>query len=94
MQAIADLDDDKQLSLFETPVVKDMLDYKWMAYARKIHYLTASIHLIYVTVLITYVWKTYLIRHAYDPDQFIDLPPKIRYGMHKHELKRQLFDSF
>ena len=64
-----------------------MLEYKWMAYARRIHLMTASIHLIYVTVLITYVWKTFLIRKAYDPDKFSDLPPVIRYGLTHEELK-------
>ena len=57
-----------------------MLEFKWASFSRRIHYLTASIHVVYVTSLITYVWKTFLIRGAYDPynPEWVDLPSEIR----------------
>lgn len=63
-----------------------MLLYKWMSYARKIHFLAASFHLIYVTCLFTYIWKTFLVKQAYDPEKFSELPPQIAYGLTSEEL--------
>uniref|UniRef100_A0A7S3ILI3 Ion transport domain-containing protein n=1 Tax=Strombidium inclinatum TaxID=197538 RepID=A0A7S3ILI3_9SPIT len=50
----------EELEIFKTDVVKDMLDYKWQAFAQRQHRIGAFIHTIYVIVLILYINLQYL----------------------------------
>ena len=72
-----------------------MLEFKWESFSQRIHYLTASIHVVYVASLITYVWKTFLIRQAYDPynPEWADLPSEIRCGLTEDELSDKFADN-
>ena len=45
MGAIQDSD---ELEIFETELVKDLIDYKWETFAKKQHMFAACIHITYV----------------------------------------------
>jgi maltodextrin utilization protein YvdJ len=49
-----------ELEIFETDLVKDVIDYKWYTYAIYIHTLAAIVHASYVFVLIFYIKHYYL----------------------------------
>lgn len=57
MDAVSNSD---ELKIFETDLIKDMVDYKWDTFARKQHLIGGAIHVIYVLVLIFYINKTFL----------------------------------
>jgi len=57
MNAVANSD---ELRIFETDMIKEMIDYKWTSFARNIHYLGAFMHLLYIITLILYVNHTFL----------------------------------
>jgi len=47
--------DSEELAIFKTPIVMDMLDYKWDVFAQSSHRLGCLIHIIYVVCLIMYI---------------------------------------
>lgn len=57
MDAIANSD---ELSIYETDLVKDLIDFKWLTYARRQHLFGGFVHLIYVLILIVYISHTFL----------------------------------
>lgn len=57
MDAVANSD---ELAIFETDMVRDMIDYKWRTYARRQHLCGGFVHLVYVLVLIAYISRTFL----------------------------------
>lgn len=57
MDAIANSD---ELSIYETDLVKDLIDFKWLTYARRQHLIGGFVHLIYVLVQIVYISHTFL----------------------------------
>ena len=52
MQVLAN---SEEVEIFNTDLVKDVIDYKWYTYAIKIHALAAIVHASYVLVLIFYI---------------------------------------
>lgn len=57
MQAISD---SEELSIFTTPLIQDLIDYKWDRFAFQQHLMGAVIHIIYVIVLIIYIKEIFL----------------------------------
>ena len=57
MDALATSD---ELALFKTPLVRDLISFKWQRYAARIHRVQAFIHLLYVIVLFGYVKYTFI----------------------------------
>jgi len=57
MSAIAD---STELSIFETDLIRDMIDYKWLAYAANMHRFGAIIHITYVFTLMYYISDIFL----------------------------------
>lgn len=43
------------LDIFKTAVVKDIVDFKWNKFARKVHMLGIAIHVLYIIALIILV---------------------------------------
>jgi len=50
----------EELDIFETDVIKGLVEYKWKTYAYWTHILSAVFHVAYVVVLIYYINHTYL----------------------------------
>ena len=80
MEAIAN---STELEIFETDAVKDLLDYKWSAYASSIHILGFLFHLSYILELlqylnITFLWDWDPVLNA-DRDDIIDVRPHTMY---------------
>lgn len=50
----------EELAVFETDVVRDIIDFKWMVFARSVHQTGFTAHLFYVLLLIVYISETYL----------------------------------
>jgi hypothetical protein len=59
MQAISE---SEELCVFETPLIRDLIDYKWAQYARNQHLLGLSIHLLYVFTMMAYIGLVYVSR--------------------------------
>ena len=53
------LSETEELDIFRTKVVYDLVEFKWNAYAKYIHYLGASLHLAYNIVFFIYVNTVY-----------------------------------
>ena len=49
------LSESTDLALFETQVVKDVINFKWQQFARRIHYFGAFMHFSYAIALFYYV---------------------------------------
>jgi hypothetical protein len=63
------LSETEELDIFRTKVVYDLVEFKWNAYAKYIHYLGASLHLAYNIVFFIYVNTIYNERNfAYQYD--------------------------
>jgi hypothetical protein len=54
------LGESKELSIFDTKIVKDLYEFNWNNYAKHVHYLGATIHFIYFISYIVYVDRVYL----------------------------------
>ena len=52
--------DTESVTIFTAKVLQDLIDFKWIKYARDIHFLGAFIHLIYVITFCVYVSEIYL----------------------------------
>lgn len=63
MSAIAE---SNELPIFETDLIKDMIDYKWQAYSANMHRFGAIIHLSYVFTLMYYISDIFLRDEKYD----------------------------
>lgn len=72
MRAIAD---SNELSIFETDLVRDMIDYKWYAYAANMHRFGAVIHIIYVCSLMYYISDVFLRTEEFDEVTHIRISP-------------------
>jgi len=57
MDAIANSD---EIEIFNAETVRDLIDFKWAFYAEKLHLFGATVHFIYVFVLILYINSIYL----------------------------------
>ena len=57
MNAIAS---SKEISIFQTDLIKDMIDYKWKAFAQSTHFFGATVHITYVIVLMYYIVQIFL----------------------------------
>lgn len=57
MDAIAN---SNELAIYETDSVRDMIDYKWKTFAKRMHLFGGFVHLVYVLVLIAYIDHTFL----------------------------------
>ena len=49
-----------ELAIFETDMIRDMIDYKWRTYAKRQHLFGGFVHLVYVVVLGFYIKLTFL----------------------------------
>ena len=58
MNAVAGSD---QMEIFQTDLIKDMVDYKWETFAQRQHIFGAMLHLSYVVVLMLYINEIFLI---------------------------------
>lgn len=56
-----------QLAIFETDVVRDLIQYKWNSYAARAHWLSGAIAVLYTASLALYVNDIYLM-----DEQFIN----------------------
>jgi maltodextrin utilization protein YvdJ len=80
MEAIAN---SEELEIFDTDAVKDLIDYKWQAYANQIHMFGFLFHVGYVFEIFVYLNITYL--WVWDPilnargDQIVDVHPHVVY---------------
>jgi len=70
MEAVANSD---ELRIFETDMIKEMIDYKWMNFAMTIHYIGAFTHLCYLLTLLFYINHTFLESQPVDPDHAIPM---------------------
>lgn len=52
--------DSDELAIFNTDLVKDLIDYKWKNFAQLRHMIAALIHITYVICLIIYINKIFL----------------------------------
>ena len=59
-QLMGAIQDSDELEIFETELVKDLIDYKWQRFAQKQHMFAACIHITYVICLIVYINKIFL----------------------------------
>lgn len=57
------LGDTDQIELFRTKVIEDLIHFKWYSYARNIHFLFATIHMLYTFTFCAYVNETYLLHN-------------------------------
>jgi len=53
-----------------TEVVKGLADFKWNKYAKKLHYLGAGIHFLYLVIFLIYINYVY-VRGEYAPKMFL-----------------------
>ena len=58
IQAIAN---SEELDIFKVNVVKDLIDFKWNAFAAKVHWFGWLIHMLYILALQMYIAKIYLV---------------------------------
>jgi hypothetical protein len=50
----------QEISIFQTDLIKDMIDYKWKAFAQTRHFFGAGMHFCYVITLMLYIVKVFL----------------------------------
>ena len=58
------LGDTNQIDILKTKAVQDIINFKWNAYGKKIHYLSAIMHMIYVTMFLLFLNYHYLLRNS------------------------------
>lgn len=80
MQALSE---SEELSIFETDLVMDLIDYKWETYARRQHLFGFLIHLCYVFTMMANVRLVYVNRtpYNYTDSRFKEIPLEIRVGL-------------
>ena len=64
-----------QLDIFESDVVRDIIQYKWNCYAARSHWLSGLVYLGYTVVLAMYINDIYLKTEKFDPKTGIRLNP-------------------
>ena len=52
--------DPDELEIFDSKPLQDLIDFKWDAYAYKIHYVGVFMHIFYVLMIAIYIYTTYL----------------------------------
>jgi hypothetical protein len=57
MNAIAS---SEELEIFKTELIKDMIDYKWQAFAQNTHRIGALMHCSYIIILMYYIVQIFL----------------------------------
>jgi hypothetical protein len=63
----------EHIEIFQTKAVQDFINYKWEKYGKKVHYISACNHIIYVISFLIYTNEKYLERsdehqnHSYIP---------------------------
>ena len=72
MSAIAE---SEELPIFKTDLVRDMIEYKWGAYAANRHRFGAMVHLCYVGTLIYYISDIFLRDEKYNDKNERISPP-------------------
>ena len=53
-----------ELDIFNSEAVCTMIDYKWAKYGFRSHFYGCIFHICYITVLVRFICKTYLISKA------------------------------
>jgi hypothetical protein len=66
---------DGQLDIFQSDVVKDIIQYKWNCYAARSHWFSGLVYLGYTVVLALYINDIYLREEEFDPTTGIRLNP-------------------
>ena len=59
-QLIGAISESEELRIFETDLIREVIDFKWDAFAAKQHRFGACIHLCYLIILIMYINDTFL----------------------------------
>lgn len=49
-----------ELNVFNQTIIRDLIEFKWDAFAQKWHYFGASMHFLYLTTFIVYVNAVYI----------------------------------
>lgn len=52
--------DSDELDIFNEQIIKDLIQFKWDAYARTFHYFGAIMHFQYLVTIIVYVYLVYV----------------------------------
>jgi hypothetical protein len=60
-QIIEAIANSEELEIFQVDVVKDLIDYKWKAFAASVHWFGWLIHMLYILALQMYIAKVYLV---------------------------------
>lgn len=68
MDAIANSD---ELEIFNTALVRDVVDFKWENFAGSIHYFGAFMHFFYAVILLFYIKYMFVILQAIDADGMV-----------------------
>jgi hypothetical protein len=64
-----------ELSIFETDLIKDMVDYKWQEFAQSKHRFAACVHISYITTMMCYIVQIFLQDAKYDENKVRLNPP-------------------
>ena len=59
-----------QTEIFQTKAVKEFINYKWNHYGKKVHYISATFHFLYVVSFLLYLNLKYLIRDSEDAHHY------------------------
>ena len=63
----------EELSIFQTDLIIDLIDYKWERYGAKSHYFGCFVHWFYIGILIYYIDVVFLYDDDYELGE--DSPP-------------------
>jgi hypothetical protein len=55
------LKDTEELEMFDTEVIQEIIEYKWMTYGRSHHMMGLAMHFVYTFTLTLYVNEVYLV---------------------------------
>lgn len=74
-----------ELELFKTPIVRDLISFKWKQYAGRIHTFGSLLHAAYAIVLFAYVKFTFIYREPIVAEGMI---PKHAMKLNHQDWKR------
>ena len=60
MENLCDVTIPENIDIFNTQVVKDIIDFKWSQYAKRVHMRGIIVHIVYIIALIYLVSAIYL----------------------------------
>lgn len=67
--------DSEELEIFRCQIIKDLLDYKWETFARRVHFIGAFFHVCYVVAMYWYIINVFLIPPTKEADGTLVNPP-------------------